>query len=200
LAYELEFFIRRHGADISFPPIVAYGADSAIPHHVPTNNKLTNNQIVLLDFGVKLNNYCSDMTRTVFFGSASAEHKRIYQTVLEAQKRAIDAFANKVPPLRRWNLAKNLAKNIDKVARDYIISKNYKTIPHSLGHGIGLEVHEAPRLSPSSRDILKPGMVFTIEPGIYIPGFGGVRIEDVVALEKSGPRILTYSPKHIIEL
>ena len=196
LAFEIELFIKRKGADISFPPIVAIGANSSIPHHVPTNNKLTNNQIVLVDFGAKVNNYCSDMTRTVFFGKASNKHKRIYQTVLAAQQKAIGSLANKVPPLQGWNLA----KKIDKAARDYIVSQGYPIIPHSLGHGIGLEVHEAPHLSPKSKDILKPKMVFSIEPGIYIPNFGGVRIEDLFVLGKSELKLLTLSSKDIIEL
>ena len=134
------------------------------------------------------------MTRTVFFGKATNKQKKMYQTVLEAQKRAIELLNTKYLIL---NTSKKSIKasEIDKVARDYIISKNYKTIPHSLGHGIGLEVHESPRLSPKSKDILKPGMVFTIEPGIYIPDFGGVRIEDVVLLEESHTRLLTISSK-----
>ena len=195
LAFEIEFFIKKHGADISFPPIVAFGKNSAIPHHVPTNNQLTNNQIILLDFGVKLDNYCSDMTRTVFFGSANAEFKRMYETVLAAQQKSIEKI--NILMSQSPNIP---ASQIDRAARDYIISKGYKTIPHSVGHGIGLEVHESPRLSPKSRDILKEGMVFSIEPGIYIPEIGGVRIEDVVVLEKSGPRLLTKSTHQPIDI
>ena len=195
IAFEIELFIKKQGADISFPPIVAFGKNSAIPHHVPTMNyePLTTNSIVLLDFGVRLNNYCSDMTRTVFFGKPTPEQKRIYQTVLEAQKLAIDH-------LGRWQaeqLRSHDSSEVDRLARQYITSKGYKTIPHSLGHGIGLEVHEAPRLSPKSKDILKKNMVFTIEPGIYITGSGGVRIEDVVVLEKNKVRLLTHSPKNL---
>lgn len=202
LAFEIEFFIKKQGANISFPPIVAFGKNSSVPHHLPTNNQLTNNQIVLLDFGVKLNNYCSDMTRTVFFGKATDEQKKMYQTVLEAQQKAIELLNTKY---KIQNTLK--ASEVDRIARDYIISQGYKTIPHSLGHGTGLEVHESPHLSPLSKDILKANMVFSIEPGIYIPNFGGVRIEDLVVLEKSGlprrqagPRLLTSSPKEIIEL
>jgi len=203
LSFEIEFFIKKHGADISFPPIVAFGKNSAIPHHVPTHNSklLTHNSIILLDFGVRLNNYCSDMTRTVFFGQPTNEQKKMYQTVLEAQEKAIESLSH----LGRWrgndldssevNYRGIKASAVDKIARKYITSHGYPTIPHSLGHGIGLEVHESPRLSPKSKDILKPNMVFTIEPGIYILGFGGVRIEDVVVLEKEGPRLLTRSNK-----
>ena len=198
LAFKLEFFIKKFGADISFPPIVAFGKNSAIPHHLPTHNSklLTPNSIVLLDFGVKLNNYCSDMTRTVFFGKPTNEQKKIYNTVLESQKLAIKFLTSDGGPER----SRRNSSEVDRIARDYIISKGYKTIPHSLGHGIGIEAHESPRLSPKSKDILKEGMVFTIEPGIYLPNFGGVRIEDIVVLEKSGPRLLTKSTKEIIEI
>lgn len=195
VANEIEFFIKKNGADISFRPIVAFGKKSAIPHHVPTNNKLTNNQIVLLDFGVRLGNYCSDMTRTVFFGSANAEFKKMYNTVLEAQRKAIQQLNNLTTKQSTIKASK-----IDKIARDYIISKGYPTTPHSLGHGIGIDVHEAPHLSPKSKDILKEGMVFSIEPGIYIPNSGGIRIEDLVVLEKKGIRLLAHSQKEIIEL
>ena len=202
LTFEIEFFIKKNGADISFPPIVAYGKNSAFPHHQSSDKPLAiSDKLVLLDFGVKLNNYCSDMTRTVFLGVANSEYKKMYRTVIEAQKIAIDRLVDKVTPSRRSNLAKKiLAKHVDKIAREHIISQGYPTIPHSLGHGVGLEVHEAPRLSPKSKDILKPGMVFTIEPGIYIPGFGGVRIEDIVVLENSVPRLLTESPKETIQI
>lgn len=190
LAFEIEFFIKKAGFNISFKPIVAFGKNSAIPHHQTSNQRLASSgQFVLLDFGVKVDNYCSDMTRTVFFGKATSEQKNIYGTVLEAQEKAISYLASTVK-----------ASDVDKVARSHIISKGYPTIPHSLGHGIGLEVHESPTLSPKSKDILKEGMVFSVEPGIYLPGFGGVRIEDLVLLETSGPRLLTKSPREFIQL
>lgn len=206
LAFELELFIKKHGADISFPPIVAFGPNSSIPHHKTENRKLKTGDIVLFDFGVKVNSYCSDMTRTIFFGSATAEYKRMYQTVLEAQQKAIEYLGRftsdggspeHVEGHDSSEVESIEAKNIDKVARDYITTQGFPTIPHSLGHGIGLEVHEAPTLSPRSKDVLKPGMVFSIEPGIYIPGFGGVRIEDLVVLEKTGPRLLTTAPRNV---
>ena len=193
IAFEIEFFIKKQGGDISFRPIVAFGKNSAIPHHQTSDQRLkTKHKIVLLDFGVKLNNYCSDMARTVFFGQPTSEQKKMYQTVLEAQKLAIDYLKSLI-----LNHKSIPAKNIDKVARDYIVSKGYKTIPHSLGHGIGIEVHETPHISPKSKDILKPGMVFTIEPGIYMPNFGGVRIEDIVVLKKPYPRLLTKSSREL---
>lgn len=209
LANEIEFFIKKAGSDISFPPIVAFGKNSAIPHHQTSDKRLaTSDQLVLLDFGVKLNNYCSDMTRTIFFGKPTREQKKMYQTVLEAQEKAIDFLSQCYSELvsesqtktRSQNKFGMTGKNIDRIARDYIIFKGYQTIPHSLGHGIGIDVHEAPHLSPKSKDVLKEGMVFSIEPGIYVPQLGGVRIEDLVFLRKNKIRLLTHSPKTIIEL
>ncbi len=220
LAFEIEFFIKKQGADISFSPIVAFGANSSVPHHQTSNQQLAaSNQLILLDFGVKIDNYCSDMTRTVFFGKATSEQKKMYNTVLAAQQKAIEYLerltsdgGRTVKTPRGWpnGLPRGgeiKAVDVDRVARDYIINAGFPTIPHSLGHGIGLEVHELPRLSPKSKDILKPGMVFSVEPGIYVPGFGGVRIEDLVMLEPSGlprrqagPHLLTKSPKQIIEI
>lgn len=189
IAKKVEIFILQNAAEISFKPIVAFGRNSSSPHHVAGNKKLKRNEIVLLDFGVKLNNYCSDMTRTVFFGKASNEQKRIYKTVLEAQKKALDLLRTS-----------SKCSAIDKVARKHIENAGFPTIPHSLGHGIGLEVHEKPSLSPKSKDELKIGMIFSIEPGIYLPNFGGVRIEDLVLLTKNGPQIITRANHKIIEL
>lgn len=205
IAREIEFFIKKNDGDISFPPIVAFGKNSAIPHHVPRDKRLAkSDKLILLDFGVKLDNYCSDMTRTVFFGKPTPKQKKIYQTVLSAQSLAIKILNTK------YLIHDTKASEVDKAARDYIVSKGYPSIPHSLGHGIGLEVHGSPHLSPKSKDILKEGMVFSIEPGIYLPAspdggqggpnFGGVRIEDLVVLEKTGLRSLTHSSKTIIEL
>ena len=196
IAFEIEFFIKKHGGDISFRPIVAFGKNSAIPHHQISDKKLEiSDKFVLLDFSVKLNNYCSDMTRTVFFGKPTAEQKKMYQTVLSAQQKTIEHLKSLI-----LNHKAIPAKDIDRVAREYIISKGYKTIPHSVGHGIGIDVHEAPHLSPKSKDILKVEMAFSIEPGIYTPGFGGVRIEDLIVLEKKGPRLLTGSSKGLTML
>ncbi|MCL5438729.1 MAG: Xaa-Pro peptidase family protein [Patescibacteria group bacterium] len=195
LVFEIEFFIKKHGADIAFSPVVAFSENSAIPHHKSGERILEKGNIILMDFGAKINNYCSDMTRTIFFGKATAEQKKIYQTVLEAQQKAINYLKSLT-----LNHKSIKANSIDKIARDYILSKNYPTIPHGLGHGFGIDIHESPRLSPNSKDILKPGMVFSVEPGIYTEGFGGVRIEDTVVLEKTGPRILTQSTKKLIEI
>ena len=184
LAYELEMFIKQNGAELSFPSIVAFGKNSSIPHHQTGDSILgeKNGQFILLDFGVKYQNYCSDMTRTIFFGNPTEKQEKIYKTVLTAQQKVID-FINSATGSGK--IVK--ASEVDNIARDYIISKGYPTIPHSLGHGIGLEVHEHPSLSPKSKEFLKEGMVFSIEPGIYLKGFGGVRIEDLFCISKTVP-------------
>ncbi len=195
LALKLEYLIKSKGADLSFKTIIAFGKNSSAPHHVTSSAKLEKGQIILIDFGVKHENYCSDMTRTVFFGSPSEKQIKIYETVLEAQNKAIN-FIN----LSIKNGKSIKAAEVDKMARDYILSKGYPSIPHSLGHGIGLDVHENPHLSPKSKEVLKEGMVFSIEPGIYIPGFGGVRIEDLYVFERGGLKQITTSPKNLIKL
>ncbi|MDO8577006.1 MAG: Xaa-Pro peptidase family protein [Candidatus Daviesbacteria bacterium] len=196
LAGELENFIRSQGAVFSFPPIIAFGKNSSVPHHQTGSTKLTGNgEFVLLDFGVKFENHCSDMTRTIFFGKPTGKQKEIYGIVLAAQQKAVDYINSAIK-----NDKSIKAAEVDKVARDYIVSQGYPTIPHSLGHGVGLEVHESPGLSPKSKAILKEGMVFSIEPGIYIPDFGGVRIEDLFVLENKGLRQITHSSKQIISV
>lgn len=189
IANEMEQFIKSKNTDISFSPLVAFGKNAAIPHHKSGNNKLKSNTIVLLDFGVKVNNYCSDMSRTVFVGIATTEFKRIHQTVLEAQTKAIKSIK-----------ANMKASRIDKVARDYIVKQGYPNIIHSVGHGIGIEVHESPHLSPNSKDVIKQGMVFSVEPGIYIPSYGGVRIEDLVLVTYNGPELISHANRNIIEI
>lgn len=196
LAQEVEMFVKKQGADLSFDTIVAFGAHSSVPHH-QTGETVSkgDGEFVLLDFGTKVENYCSDMTRTVFLGKASSKQKKIYQTVIDAQKKAVEYLDNQI------KLGKKvLGREVDLVARDYIIKQGFSSIPHSLGHGIGLEVHESPRLGPKSKDTLIAGMVFSIEPGIYIPGFGGVRIEDLYVIEEKGLRQLTTASKDLIEL
>lgn len=197
IALELEDFIRQKGAQFSFPAIVAFGKNSSIPHHQIGGDilKKKEGQFILLDFGVKVDDYCSDMTRTIFFGEPSNEQKDTYETVLKAQQKAVDFINSSIQshkPIKAFQ--------VDKVARDYILSKGFPTIPYSLGHGIGLEVHENPYLSPKSKEVLKEGMVFSIEPGIYLPNFGGVRIEDLFVYENGKLRQLTTSPKTLIEI
>jgi Xaa-Pro aminopeptidase len=196
LAVELEFFIKRYGADLSFPSVIAFGPNASKPHHVPIQNKLKKNQFVLFDFGVKYNNYCSDMTRMVFYGKASQKQFKVYQTVLVSQQKAINrinALINNSPSVIN-------ASEIDKVSRDYLTTHGYPAMPHSLGHGIGLEVHESPRLTPLSKEVLENGNVFSIEPGVYIPGEFGIRIEDLFVIENGKLKQLTNAPKNLPEL
>lgn len=176
IAGDLENFIKGYGAQISFPTIAAFGKNSAVPHHQTGKTVLGRNEFVLLDFGVKLDNYCSDMTRTIVFEKPSKKQEEIYETVLAAQQKAVKAI----------NQGERQAAKIFESAGI--------AIPHSLGHGIGLQVHEHPSLSSKSKEILKEGMVFSIEPGIYVPDFGGVRIEDLFVLEKKALRKLTLAP------
>jgi len=196
VAKELEIFVKKHDAEFSFKPIVAFGHNSAIPHHQGGNTKLKSNTIILLDFGIKINNYCSDMSRTIFFGNTPAKFKRMHATVLEAQAKAIE-FANGKSSMVNGKL---LASDIDRVARDYIEQLGFPTIPHSVGHGIGIEVHESPHLSPNSNDKIEQGMVFSVEPGIYFPNYGGVRIEDLVMVTKNGVELISHANREIIEL
>jgi len=188
IAEELIDYFRKSHADYSFRPIVAFGKNSTVPHHEPTNKKLTENQIVLMDFGVKINNYCSDMTRTVFFGKADEKFKNIYTTVLQAQKNAIENI----------KLGQKTSI-IDLAARNHI-KKHFEDIPHSVGHGIGLEVHEAPNISPNSKDKVQNGMIFSIEPGIYIRRYGGVRIEDLVLVRSGKAELISKAKRGIIAI
>ena len=178
----LENQIRTLGAEVAFPTIVAFGKNASAPHHLSGETKLKQNDLILIDFGAKVDGYCSDCTRTSFIGTVPGEWKKAYQVVAKAQGLAIDCLASS----RINHKAEGIpASGVDKVARDYIISQGYPSIPHSLGHGIGLEVHEAPTLSPQSKDILTDGMVFSIEPGIYIPNELGIRIEDLFTIQDS---------------
>ena len=208
LALEFELFIKKNGATLSFDTIVAFGENTAIPHHHTGGQKIEDRRqigedgkwstealFIKMDFGTKVDNYCSDMTRTVFYGKASAKQKKMYQTVLDAQTKVAEFLDNQIKQGK-----KVLGKEVDKVARDYIIAQGFPSIPHGLGHGTGIEVHEAPRLSPKSDDELVEGMVFSIEPGIYIPGYGGVRIEDLYVIEKNGLRQFTKSKKDLMQI
>ena len=149
----------------------------------------------MIDLGVKWNGYCSDMTRTVFMGHPTKKQKRIYQTVLKAQRKSIDFIESS------FKEGKTIAgREVDEIARKFIIKSGFPNIPHTLGHGIGKKVHEAFRLGPKSPTKIKEGMVFTIEPGIYIKGFGGVRIEDTFLLKNGKLESLTKSDRSLLEL
>ncbi|WP_315114491.1 Xaa-Pro peptidase family protein [uncultured Clostridium sp.] len=189
VAVELEYWLKRYGGSgLSFPSIVASGERSALPHGEPTDKVIRMNDFVTLDFGCIYKDYCSDMTRTLVMGNASEKMLHVYNTVLKAQEEALKAIR---PGLT--------GTDVDKVARDIITSEGYgKYFGHGLGHGVGREVHENPRISPAGSNVLKPGMVITDEPGIYIPNEFGVRIEDLVLVTEDGYEVLSKSPKNLI--
>lgn len=191
VALELEMFMKKQGASaISFDIIVASGLRSALPHGRASDKVIENGDFVTMDFGCVFNGYCSDMTRTVVMGKASDKHKKVYETVLRAQEAALEAIKPGIS-----------GKEADKVARDIITGEGFgEYFGHGLGHGVGLEVHEAPRLAPIGEKILEKNMVVTDEPGIYIPEFGGVRIEDLIVVTDNGCERLSTSPKKLIEI
>lgn len=193
LALEIDNGIRQAGWKPSFRTIVAYGKNAAHPHHQSGEDKLIENQFVLMDFGVEYQNYCSDMTRTVFLGVPSKTDEKIYHTVYESQQKAVDYVRNLLEKGKKIKAA-----DVDKISRNHIMAGGFPSIPHSLGHGIGLEVHEHPHLSPKSKEYLEEGMVFSIEPGIYLLDEGGVRIEDLYIIENKKLRQLTNSLKNLI--
>jgi len=184
LALELEHLMKRRGADqVPFSTIVASGQRGALPHGVASGKKLKAGELVTLDFGCSYLGYNSDQTLTLCLGRPSERQARIYEVVREAQARAIAAIR---PGAR--------LKEVDRIARDYIREQGFgRYFGHGLGHGVGLEVHEEPVLGPRSKGRLEAGMVVTVEPGVYIPGWGGVRIEDMVAVTATGARMLTRS-------
>jgi Xaa-Pro aminopeptidase len=191
IALELETFMKKKGADkLSFDTIVASGVNSSLPHAEPTDKEIEQGDFVTLDFGCIYKGYCSDMTRTFVIGKASEKQKEIYQTVLEAQEKALLAIK-----------AGCIGKEIDKIARDIITEKGYgDNFGHGLGHSVGLYIHEEPRFSPRDENAFTKNMVVTVEPGIYVPEFGGVRIEDLVCVTDEGIINFTSSPKQLIEL
>jgi Xaa-Pro aminopeptidase len=190
LALEIEFYMRRQGASIAFPSIVVSGERSARPHGVPSEKALAPGDFVTMDFGANLDGYNSDITRTVVVAEASPRHKEVYETVLEAQMEALHAIRPGRP-----------AKEVDAVARDILGTRDLaKYFGHGLGHGLGLLVHDGGRLSTTSEDIIQVGQVWTVEPGVYLPDFGGVRIEDDVAVTENGIEILTHSTKELLVL
>ena len=191
IALELEFFMRKNGADgVSFETVAASGYRSAMPHGVATEKEIQNGEFLTLDFGCKYKGYCSDMTRTVVVGKASDKQKKIYETVLSAQLAALDEIR-----------AGRACRDIDAIARNIIKDAGYgDCFGHGLGHSVGLKIHEKPSLSPRSEDILMPNVTMTVEPGIYIKDFGGVRIEDLVIVTENGYQNLAGAPKELIEI
>ncbi len=191
IALKLEFFLREAGAsERSFDFIVASGKRGAMPHGVASEKALEEGDLVTLDFGGVFQGYCSDITRTLSLGKAGDREREIYRLVKEGQERGLAAVRPGVT-----------GEEADKVVRDFFVEAGYgKCFGHGLGHGVGLEVHEAPRLAPTAVDRLEAGMIVTVEPGIYIPDFGGVRIEDMVLVTGDGCRVLTGSSKEFMEL
>ncbi|WP_020616804.1 M24 family metallopeptidase [Paenibacillus daejeonensis] len=191
IALEMEVFMRSRGAtSSSFDTIVASGERSALPHGVASSRVIGNNEFVKLDFGAYYHGYCSDLTRTVVVGQPTDKHKEIYSIVLEAQMHALDHIRPGMTGVEA-----------DALTRDIITRYGYGDhFGHGTGHGLGMEIHEAPRLSRLSQTVLTPGMTVTVEPGIYLPGFGGVRIEDDIVITDNGIKILTSSPKELMIL
>lgn len=189
LAWKVQVIARDLGCDgISFDPIIAFGGNSAMPHHESSaKKKLKRGDMILIDMGVMVKNFASDMTRTFFTKTPTKQQQHVYKTVLEANLRAIKAVKSGIT-----------SDEIDKAARKYICDSGYhKKFGHATGHGIGLDVHEEPRIAKGIETTLQPGMVITIEPGIYLPGKLGVRIEDMVEVTETNKKVLTSFPKDL---
>ena len=191
VARELEYIMLKLGSEgKAFTTICASGARSALPHGDASKKRLEAGDFVTLDYGALVSGYCSDITRTVVLGRATPRQKRLYRVVQSAEARAVA----KVKP-------GGSTRAVDRAARQIITRAGFGSkFGHGTGHGIGLEVHQGPYLSPRTDGILKAGMVVTVEPGIYIPGYGGVRIEDDVLVTSRGHRVLTTAPRHLIEI
>ncbi len=191
LARRLEELLYRHGADAAaFTAIVASGPNSALPHASPSTRVIAAGDLVTFDFGASVAGYGADVTRTVVIGPASPHQRRLYEAVRRVQSAGIAALH-----------AGGSCTDIAAAAQQSIVAAGYGKYPtHSLGHGLGLAIHEGPMLRAGSSDILAPGHVVTVEPGIYIPGFGGVRIEDTVVIEEQARRVLTATTRRLLEL
>lgn len=191
IAARLEFLMRMEGSEgPSFDTIVASGERSSCPHAHPTERRVRAGEMLKIDFGAVFQGYHSDMTRTVFLGKATPRFREVYKIVLDAQAKAVKAIK-----------AGAACLEIDRIARDHIAKKGYgEKFGHGLGHALGLNVHETPAYSPKSTDSLKAGMVLTVEPGIYLPGWGGIRIEDVYIVTEKDPIRLTGTSNALLEL
>jgi Xaa-Pro aminopeptidase len=188
VALEIEFFLRKEGAEgVAFPPIVASGARGALPHAGASEKRLEPGELITLDLGAKVAGYHSDMTRTVALGKPSPEMRRVYEAVQEALEVALQGLK----PGRT-------GKEVDALAREALGRHGLdRYFVHSLGHGVGLAVHEGPGLSPYTEEVLEPGMVVTVEPGVYLPGVGGVRIEELVLITEDGIELLSRFPREL---
>ncbi|MEO8659202.1 MAG: Xaa-Pro peptidase family protein [Bryobacteraceae bacterium] len=191
VAAELDYEMRRLGADRpAFDTIVAAGPRSALPHAHPSSATLQMNRLLLIDMGASQAGYASDMTRTQSIGKLSPQLRRAYGAVLEAQMASLDAIRPNVT-----------AGSVDRAARRVLKAHNLDTaFVHSTGHGLGLEIHEPPRLGKADKSLLRPGMVITVEPGVYLPGLGGIRIEDTVLVTETGCEVLTPTKKELLAL
>ena len=186
VARKIQDFYRDFAEGESFETIVASGENTSKPHAIPTNRKIEKQDIVLIDMGCKVKGYCSDMTRTIFIGEPTEEQLKIYNLVLKNQKQVLD-------DIQEGKNIKNLSRRLENNFAEY----GYDMI-HSLGHGVGLEIHEKPFVNSKNDNSLKENMVITDEPGIYLPGNFGVRIEDTVLVKKQGHQALTESTKECI--
>jgi len=191
IALELEFLMRRAGSEeLPFSIIVAGGPNSARPHAIPGERPFARGDLVVIDFGARFGGYCSDMTRTVCVGNASKEQRRLYDAVLAANEAGLGAVRSGVP-----------CAEADAAARDVLERAGLaEYFTHGLGHGVGLDVHELPTVNRRSHESLRAGAVVTVEPGVYVSGVGGVRIEDLVVVTETGYRLLTHAPKQLIEV
>lgn len=185
---EIEYQMRKLGADAgSFPAIIASGINASAPHHTVSNRVIEAGDCVLIDWGASVSGYASDTTRILFLGEPTDEHRTVYAAVLEAQRRGLEALRDG-----------RTGVEVDGAARTHLTDLGYgKCFGHGLGHGVGLEVHEPPRLSPRSEDVLEEGMVVTVEPAVYKRNWGGIRIEDLAVVTKDGHELLTSLPKDI---
>ena len=191
VAFEMEFFMKRNGAEsLAFDIIVASGPRAALPHGKAGDKRINRGDFILFDYGAKFQGYHSDETCTVVCGSPTAEQKKVYQIVKDAHDRAIESVRPGIP-----------IHEVDGAARNYIKECGYGDyFGHGLGHGVGLAVHEDPPINGENKGVVQEGMVFTIEPGIYIPNWGGVRIEDMVRVTSKGVEVLTRLPKELREV
>jgi Xaa-Pro aminopeptidase len=191
VAVDLELAMRRLGGDgLAFDTIVAFGEQAAEPHHHPSDRRLAPGDLVKLDFGARVDGYCSDMTRTMVLGRASERQREVYEVVRRAQAAGLDRLRAGVP-----------AAEVDRACREAIAEAGLgEAFGHPAGHGVGLEIHEAPRIREGAAGRLAAGTAVTVEPGVYLPGFGGVRIEDLAVVRRDGHEVLTTAPKELLEL
>ena len=193
IALAIEWWLKQHGSDLAFDPIVAINEHAAIPHFntkADGDAKVTAGAVILIDCGALNNHYMSDITRMLVVGKPTAEFSQAYQALLEAQEIAIQLLGEK-----------QHYKNVDLMTRAFLEKKGYPSYAHSTGHGLGLEIHEGPKVALNSKDTIQPGHIVTIEPGIYLKGKFGIRIEDTVVIDETGqPRCLTLSPKALIPI